>query len=225
MAAEINEDMVERMAEQIAARGEALRRRIEAARTRDVQIVAVTKGHPVEAALAAVRAGFDVLGENYAQELRDKAPLVEGAAWHFVGRLQSNKVRMLAPHVSLWESLDRASVLAEVAKRCPGAEVLIQVDLAGIGGRGGCARAETPSLVEQARELGLKVNGLMGVGSPGPAEDSREGFRWLAQQAGILDLAEVSMGMSADLDVALSEGATMVRVGTALIGPRTPGRL
>lgn len=218
----IDEELVAEMAERIAASGDELRRRISARASRDVQVVAVTKGHPTEAALGAVQAGFDVLGENYAQELRDKAPVVAGATWHFIGGLQTNKVRMLAPHVSLWETLDRPSVIREVAKRVPGAAVLVQVDLAGIQGRGGCGRSEAPGVVEAAVTAGLDVRGLMGVGPPGAPEDAREGFRWLRATADAMELPEVSMGMSADLDVALDEGATMVRVGTALIGERPP---
>jgi hypothetical protein len=246
----VDEALVSALAEQIAGRGEDLRRRIEAHAAGPVQVVAVTKGHPVEVALATVRAGFTVLGENYAQELRDKAPAVaralagavdgaadgavdgavdgaadgaaDGVQWHFIGRLQSNKVRMLAPHVALWESLDRPSVIREVARRAPGAAVLVQVDLAGIEGRGGCARPDAPAMVGLARELGLDVRGLMGVGPPGGPEHAREGFRWLRAEAEALGLLEVSMGMSADLEVALEEGSTMVRVGSALVGPRPP---
>ena len=122
----------------------------------------------------------------------------------------------------MWQSLDRASVIDEVARRCPGGAAMLQVDLAGIEGRGGCARSEVPGLLQHAEEAGLRVLGLMGVGPPGEAENSREGFRWLAREAASLGLAEVSMGMSADLEVAVSEGATMVRVGSDLVGPRPP---
>ncbi|MCP4436838.1 MAG: YggS family pyridoxal phosphate-dependent enzyme [Actinomycetia bacterium] len=218
----VDQDLVDRLAEQIAERGEVLRRRIEAAATADVEVVAVTKGHPAEVAMAARAAGYRSLGENYAQELRDKAPYLDGVDWHFVGRLQSNKVRMIAPVTAVWQSLDRTSVIDEVAKRCPGAAVMIQVDLAGIGGRGGCDRDDAAGLVAHAAEKGLRVRGLMGVGPPGDPEDSREGFAWLAAEAGSLGLADVSMGMSADLEVALSAGATMVRVGSALVGERPP---
>lgn len=223
-------DLVDRLAAEIAERAVGVRARIEAVATGPVRIVAVTKGHPFEVALAARRAGFTDLGENYAQELRAKAAAVadrtvEGGSdvrWHFVGRLQANKVRTIAGVVSLWESLDRPSVIDEVAKRSPGAEVMVQVDLAGQEGRGGCVRSDTPALVERARTAGLNVVGLMGVGPPGDAEDSRESFRWLHGEAGRLGLAEVSMGMSGDLEVAVAEGATIVRVGSALVGPR-PG--
>ncbi len=213
---------VAELAEQISRRAEVLRQRIDALARGPVKVVAVTKGHPAVVAAAAIEAGFTALGENYAQELRDKAPLVSGAEWHFIGRLQSNKVRLIAEDVSVWQSLDRDSAIDAVAKRAPGAEVMIQVDLAGIEGRGGCERAEVPRLVQHAVDAGLSVVGLMGVGPPGDPEDSRQGFRWLAGEAASLELPQVSMGMSADLDVALSEGSTMVRVGSALVGPRPP---
>lgn len=219
-AAQLDAATVGLLAEQIAQRGDALRKRIDAIADGPVEVLAVTKGHPVEVAAAALQAGYPALGENYAQELRDKAPQVAGAEWHFIGRLQSNKVRLISTVVSVWQSLDRASVIDAVAKRCPGTSVMVQVDLAGIEGRGGCARSELPGLVQHAGDAGLSVVGLMGIGPPGEPEDSREGFRWLAAQAGALGLAQVSMGMSADLEVAVSEGATIVRVGSDLVGTR-----
>ncbi len=219
----VDEALVERLTEEIGARRDVLEARIEALATRPVQIVAVTKGHVVEAAIAAVRVGLMDLGENYAQELREKAPLVPGARWHFVGRLQSNKIPMLAPHVVAWDSLDRRSLLNAVARRCPGSRVLLQVDLAGIAGRGGCDRDSVAELVRHGNELGLDVAGLMAVGPPGGPEAAREGFRWLRNEADALGLSEVSMGMSGDLEVAVAEGSTAVRVGTDLFGAR-PGR-
>ncbi len=216
---------VDRLAERIAERGEALRARIEALASGPVRIVAVTKGHPVEVAAAAVAAGFGDLGENYAQELVGKARELEGhpavrPRWHFIGNLQTNKVRSLAPLVDLWQTVDRASLVQELARRSSGARVLVQVDLAGIAGRGGCPRSDTAQLVGLALDAGLDVVGLMAVGPPGPPEDSREGFAWLRREAETLGLPEVSMGMSGDLEVAVAEGATMVRVGSALVGER-----
>lgn len=228
---ERQDERVAVLAEQIVERAGPLRHRIDALARGPVRIVAVTKGHPVDAVLAAAAAGFHDLGENYAQELRAKAEEVgpgraerasSAVSWHFIGRLQSNKVRMLAPHVALWQSLDRSSVIDEVARRAPGADVLVQVDLAGVAGRGGCPRGDAGQLVQQALDAGLHVRGLMGVGPMGEPEDSREGFRWLRREVESLGLAEVSMGMSGDLEVAVQEGATMVRIGTALVGPRPP---
>ena len=218
----------------IAERRDALRRRIAERTDRDVRIVCVTKAHPPEVAAAALAAGFNDLGENYAQELRDKGRAVlrgntaavppgDGAVrWHFIGQLQTNKVRLIADVVDLWQTVDRASLADQVAKRAPGARVLVQLDLAGIVGRGGCDPSEAPALVEHCQELGLEVEGLMGVGVPGEPEDARAGFGLLTRVADDLGLRERSMGMSADLDVAVDEGATIVRVGSALVGPRPP---
>lgn len=214
-----------RLSAEIRARGEVIQQRIDSVEHGGVSVVAITKGHPAEVAFAALAAGYNKLGENYAQELIAKSAAFDEAGvdqpeWHFVGRLQSNKVRRLAGIVDLWQSVDRRSIVTEIAKRAPGARALIQVDLAGLGGRGGCDPEETADLVAFARDLGLRVEGLMGVGPPGPPEGSREPFGWLARTSAELGLSEVSMGMSADLEVAVAEGATMLRVGSALVGER-----
>lgn len=215
------------LVEQIAARGDVIRRRIAENTDRPVRLVCVTKAHGVEVAAAAFAAGFSDLGENYAQELAAKAVSlgadpegIVGPRWHFIGRLQSNKVRTLAHTVELWHTVDRASLATEIARRSPGARVLVQLDLAGLEGRGGVAPSEVSSLVEHCGAHGLVVEGLMGVGVPGPVELSRPGFRLLNSMAEDLGLRERSMGMSADLEVAVSEGATIVRVGSALVGAR-----
>jgi len=212
------------LVEQIAERGEALRRRIAELTDRDVTIVCVTKGHPVAVAAAALRAGFVDLGENYAQELRDKAPAIGLDApvprWHFVGRLQTNKVRLVADIVDLWHSVDRIPLAEQIARRSPGASILVQVDLAGLEGRGGCRPQDVEVLVDRCHAAGLDVRGLMGVGPPGETDDARAGFRLLDRTARELGLRERSMGMSGDFEVAVQEGATIIRVGAALVGPR-----
>lgn len=218
------------LVESIVERGARIRERIAELTDRHVTIVAVTKGHPPEVAAAALAAGFVDLGESYAQELLPKAAalgaappgaaLAAGPRWHFIGRLQSNKVRAIADVVHLWHTVDRASLAAEVAKRAPGARVLVQVDLAGLPGRGGCAPEGVDALVARCQDLGLDVRGLMGVGVPGEPEGARAGFRLLDRLASGSGLDERSIGMSADLEVAVEEGATLVRVGAALVGPR-----
>ena len=187
-----------------------------------VTIVAVTKGFGPEAVAAAVAAGVDDVGESYAQELLAKAGAVAPPRWHFVGRLQANKVRSLAGTVSLWQSVDRPRLVDELARRAPGARVLVQVDVSGEPSKGGCPPAGVPALVERASSAGLEPAGLMAVGPLGPPEDARPGFRAVTALADRLGLPERSMGMSADLEVAVQEGSTMVRVGTALFGPRPP---
>jgi len=184
--------------------------------------VAVTKGFGPEVVAAAVAAGVEDVGESYAQELVAKAAAVTPPRWHFVGRLQANKVRALAGTVELWQSVDRPRLVDELARRVPGAKVLVQVDVTGEPSKGGCPPGDVPALVERAAGAGLDPRGLMAVGPLGPPEEARPGFRALVGLADRLGLAERSIGMSGDLEVAVQEGATMVRVGTALFGPRPP---
>lgn len=212
----------------VAERAAAVRDRIAAAGgdPAAVRLLAVTKGFGPAEVLAALGAGLADVGENYAQELAAKAADEAVARadppprWHFIGVLQRNKVRLVADRVHLWQSVDRLPLGAEIAKRAPGAAVLVQVDLAGLPGRGGCQPGEVPDLVAGLGDLGLDVRGLMAVGPPGPPEDARPGFALVARLADRLGLPERSMGMTGDLEVAVAEGATMVRVGTALFGPR-----
>lgn len=191
-----------------------------------ITLVAVTKGFPASVAVAAATAGMVDLGENYAQELVAKAVEmvdlfpVPPVRWHWIGRLQSNKVRALAPVVHLWQTVDRPALIHEIARRAPGAAVLIQVNVSDEPAKGGCAPSGTAELVAQARDHGLAVRGLMTVGRTGPPADARAGFEDLARLADRLDLQERSMGMSADLEVAVQAGSTMIRVGGALFGPR-----
>jgi PLP dependent protein len=215
-------------AEAVRVRMEELRARLDAVERpwdHRVAVVAVTKGFGSEAIDAAVAGGCDAIGENYAQELLDKREVIERRRpeVHFIGRLQRNKVRQLVGLVDVWCSLDRPSVVDEVAKRAPGAHVLVQVDTTGDPAKGGCAVAEVSDLVDRAIERGLVVRGLMTVGPTGrDSEAARPGF---AQVRGLVDrlgLTECSMGMSADLEVAVQEGSTQVRVGTALFGSRPP---
>ncbi|HLY83863.1 MAG TPA: YggS family pyridoxal phosphate enzyme [Acidimicrobiales bacterium] len=214
-------------AEVVAANLAAVRRRIEAAGGDPgrITVVAVTKGFGPGMVAAAAAAGLAELGENYAQELVAKAASApDGVRWHFLGPVQRNKVAMLAPHVHLWQALDRLVAGEAIAARQPGAAVLVQVDVNQGIGKPGCHPNDTAPLVGRLREAGLDVRGLMAVGPAGDPELARPGFRLLAALAGELGLAELSMGMSEDLEVAVQEGATMVRVGRALFGPR-PGTL
>jgi PLP dependent protein len=174
---------------------------------------------------AAASAGCRAIGENYAQELVVKAPVAAaaGLAVHFIGQLQTNKVRQLAGLVDVWETVDRPRLVAELARRAPGARILVQVDTTGEAGKGGCPVADVPALVAAAGDAGLVVEGLMTVGpTDGGPEAARPGFRTVRRLVDDLGLVTCSMGMSGDLEVAVAEGATEVRVGTALFGPRTP---
>jgi pyridoxal phosphate enzyme (YggS family) len=202
---------------------EAVRTRIRDAGGTDVRIVAVTKGFGPEAIEAAVAAGCRDVGESYAQELVAKLPEVRGPApvVHFVGHLQTNKVKQLAPFVDVWQSIDRlAAVDAVVRYAAPGSAVLVQVNVSGVPEQGGCDPSETPALVEAATEAGLYVTGLMAIGQLGGPAVARPGFRLLRRLVDELGLTECSMGMTDDLEAAVEEGSTMVRVGTAVFGPR-----
>ena len=190
-----------------------------------VTILAVTKGFGPEAIVAAIEAGCTSIGENYAQELvakRDYLARGTGSpAVHFIGQLQTNKVRQLVDLVDVFETVDRLKLAKEIAKRAPGARVLIQVDTAGQSGKGGCPIGELDELVDGVRQLGLDLQGLMTVGpTQGGAEAARPGFRQVRQAVDRLGLTTCSMGMTGDLEVAVLEGTTEIRVGTALFGSR-----
>jgi pyridoxal phosphate enzyme (YggS family) len=203
----------------VAARVAALRERVGAG----VELLAVTKGFGADAVEAAAAAGCTMVGENYAQELLAKADTAArtGVAVHFIGRVQSNKVRPLAPVVSVWESVDRASILAAIARRSPGATVLIQVNATAEAAKAGAPPDDVAGLVGHGREAGLRVDGLMTIGpTDGDAARTRAAFELVARLADRLDLPVRSMGMSADLDAAVAAGSTRVRVGTALFGAR-----
>lgn len=206
---------------QVAENVERVTRRIESAGGVGVRLLPVTKGFGVEAVHAAIAAGLPAIGESYAQELAEKAAAVAvPVEWHFIGRLQRNKVRRIASSVALWQSVDRLRVGQEIARQAPGASVLVQVNVSAEEQKGGCEPGATETLVQALTDLGLDVRGLMAVGRSGGPEAARPGFRQLRALADDLGLPERSMGMTADLDVAVEEGSTMVRVGTALFGPR-----
>ncbi len=190
-----------------------------------VRIVAVTKAFGADAVDAAVAAGLTDVGENYAQELLAKAPQAPPAVdWHFLGVPQRNKVRHLAPYVSLWEAVDRPATLDAIAARQPGGAVLVQVNLTGDTNKGGCRPDDTRDLLRHGRALGLDVQGLMTVGPAGDRAASATCFGALAGLAAAEGVHQLSMGMSDDFDLAVAEGSTMIRVGRGLFGPRPVGR-
>jgi len=208
----------------VAQRLAVVRERIELAGGTDVTVLPVTKTFGIEACFAAFEAGCRNVGENYAQEVVSKVGAVDRPfGVHFIGQLQTNKVRQLAPIISVYESVDRPSLVSELAKRAPGASVLIQVAALAEPGKGGCALADVSALVTVAQEAGLDVRGLMTVGpTTGGPENAREGFRVVRQLMDRLGLRVCSMGMTDDLEVAVQEGSTQVRVGSALFGERPP---
>jgi hypothetical protein len=212
----------------VAERLAVVRDRIERAGARpgSVTVVAVTKGFGPQAVRAAVDAGLADVGENYAQELLAKVPdAPTGVRWHFLGRPQTNKLARLAPHVRLWHGLDSEAHARALGQRQPGGAVLVQVETEAAPARSGARPANVPAVVAAATAAGLEVRGLMAVG-PRRANgtEARRCFREVARLAAALQLRELSMGMSADFDLAVAEGATIVRLGTVLFGPR-PGAL
>jgi len=235
----IDIELVEQLSAALGPRLAAVQERMRQAGGDNVTLLPVSKAHPVEAIVAARRHGLDSFGENYAQELAMKhstlaamadvsdAPVIgdERAEstkprFHFVGQLQRNKVRHIAGAVELWQSVDRIRVADEIAKRAPGARVLAQVNLADDPAKAGCNFDELAPLVERMHELGLRVEGLMGVGAAADELATAQGFQRLRSQVDVLGLTVCSMGMTADLEVAIREGSTLVRVGTAIFGPR-----
>ncbi len=223
----------------LAAVRRALNEAREAAQVRrEVTLVAVSKRHSSESIRAAYACGQRDFGESYAQELRDKAAQLADLPdlrWHYVGALQRNKVRLLSG-VGLVHTIDRVATARALVKRL-GAEaggdggppaVLVQVNF-DEPQKAGVVRAELDPLMEQLAALeGLRLRGLMTIPPQGTPSESRVYFRELASLAASLrerhslgdEFSHLSMGMSGDFREAIAEGATMVRVGTAIFGPR-----
>lgn len=214
---------------EITARLEEVQRRIVAAAPegRKVTIVAVTKRFDASVIADAQAVGLRDFGENYAQELLQKASHIDlgppgesPERWHFIGQLQRNKIKKLAPYVSVWHTIDRPSLLTELSRRVPAAQIFIQVNTTGEPQKAGCDPEEAEALVGQARDYQLEVLGLMTMG-PSSGADPRPAFAQLRQLGERCETTQLSMGMSGDYDVAVAEGATVVRIGTALFGPRS----
>jgi pyridoxal phosphate enzyme (YggS family) len=193
-----------------------------------VRLVAVSKTQPPEAIREAYAAGQRDFGENYAQEWRAKADALADLpdlVWHFVGGLQTNKAKMLAPRAAWIHTVDRLELARELAKRYAArgavARVLLEVNVAREPQKSGCAPEEAPRLAEAVAGLaGLDLRGLMCI--PPTEGDPRRWFTELRELGARLGLAELSMGMSGDWREAIAEGATLVRIGTAIFGARPP---
>ena len=188
----------------------------------EIALVAVSKEVAADAVAAALEAGQRDFGENRAQELAAKADELARRqltpTWHFIGRLQRNKIKAIAPRVALWHSVDRSDVGSTIARHAPGARVLAQVNVAGEEQKGGCRPEDLPALVDALGELGLAVDGLMTV--PPLLGDPRPYFSAVRELATRLGLPMLSMGMSGDFEAAIAEGSTLVRVGRAVFGSR-----
>lgn len=198
----------------------------------EVSLIAVSKGFPVGAIERAILTGHCEFGENRVQELSGKhAELGERVAWHFVGRLQRNKVRQVIETGAVIHSVDRPELAAEINRRAvKPVRILLEVNVTGEPQKGGVEPEELARLVDSALEMpNLRVIGLMTMApKAGNSELARPYFRELARlrdqlaQGYSAMIHHLSMGMSQDYRVAVEEGATMVRVGEAIFGPRTP---
>ena len=192
----------------------------------EVLLVGVSKSVDVERIRRALAAGLPALGENRVQEAREKiAALGRPVPWHMVGHLQTNKARDAVLLFDVIHSVDRLELARELHRRAAAdraAEVLVQVNLSGEPTKGGFAPGELKGALEALAELpGLRVRGLMTIPPPVErAEEAREWFRRLRELRDEAGLEHLSMGMSDDFEVAVEEGATIVRVGTAIFGPR-----
>ena len=207
------------------------RRQLAAGLDHPVRIVAVTKSHGPEAVEAAARAGLRIVGENRVQEALAKQERSRAdVEWHLIGTLQRNKARHAAGRFALIHSVDRADLAVELARRAPdgaGQRVLLQVNCSGEPQKGGVEPAELDRLLDAVADLpALRVEGLMTMAAFDADEaGQRRTFGMLrelrdrAEGAGHR-LPELSMGMSQDYEPAVSEGATMVRLGTVLFGER-----
>jgi pyridoxal phosphate enzyme (YggS family) len=201
----------------------------------EVRLVAVSKTQPLSRVVEARDAGIKVFGENYVQEAEAKIPFLPGAEWHLIGKLQRNKAGKAVSLFSWIETVDSARLLAEISRRAEGAgkvvPVLVEVSLAEEPGKAGIPPEGLPEILEAAAGLsGIRLKGLMAV--PPPAEDPEESRPRFARLRELLEelarrggpgagMTELSMGMSGDFEVAVEEGATIVRVGTAIFGSRS----
>jgi len=202
----------------------------------EVTLLAVAKTFPAGAVREAIEAGVTDIGENYVQELLAKRGVLPGAAvrWHFIGHLQSNKVRQIAPWIHMIHAVDSAALAIEIDRRASKEgrviECLIEVNTTGERTKFGAAPAQVAPLVRSLSSCdSISLAGLMTIGPflPDP-EGSRPMFRRLRQlrdeiaalgQANV-SMRHLSMGMTGDFEVAIDEGATLIRIGTAIFGPR-----
>ena len=223
----------------IATNLQAVRTRIAAAASaagrtpESITLLAVSKTKPLADVLAAAAAGQTAFGENYVQEGCEKAAATvdRSLEWHFIGPLQSNKTRLVAEHFAWVHSVDRLKIAERLSAQrptdLPPLQVCVQVNVSGEASKSGCTPAEALALCQAVAALPqLRLRGLMAI--PEPADDAaaqRAPLRQLRElyesiRAAGLPLDTLSMGMTHDLEAAIAEGATIVRVGTAIFGER-----
>jgi PLP dependent protein len=197
-------------------------------RTRDeITLVAVTKKFSAAVICEAYSGGLRVFGENYVQEFAEKRPALSGltqAQFHLIGHLQSNKARQATDLFHTIETVDSEKLARRLNESGQTLEVMIEVKLSPEGTKAGAAPEELPGLIEKIRACpNLRLTGLMTMPPwNSDPETTRPFFRGLAELARVHQLPKLSMGMSHDFEAAIEEGATHIRVGTALFGPRPP---
>ncbi|HEX9163458.1 MAG TPA: YggS family pyridoxal phosphate-dependent enzyme [Thermoanaerobaculia bacterium] len=198
-----------------------------AGRKRDeVTLVAVTKTFPAEAVSAAIAAGATDIGENRVQEARDKRPVATGSArWHLIGHLQSNKAKDAARLFEVIQTIDSVSLAEKVARAAEAAgkrlEVLLEVNIGREPQKSGADPGELETIARDVRKIGaLSLTGLMTIPPVGDETAARAYFREMRDLRDSLGLKHLSMGMTDDFEIAIEEGATIVRVGRAIFGSR-----
>lgn len=196
---------------------------IDAKAQNPVTLIGVTKGFTHEEVNIASELGIKNFGENYAQELLTKNPLVDPEiSWHYIGQLQSNKIRKISHLVDVWHSVTSLKLAREIHKRNDQAQILLQVSLMGPSNSKGFEVKQLPQLISDLRDMNIDVSGLMTMGVPGDMVATRVAFKKLRKLADTFELPECSMGMSDDFEIALESGASMIRVGSAIFGNRKP---
>ena len=209
--------------EKIQDRLEEINEIVAAKAQNQVNLIAVTKGFTHEEVNVATELGIKNFGENYAQELLAKNPLVNAEiSWHYIGQLQSNKVRKVSHLVDVWHSVTSLKLAREIHNRNDQAKILLQVSVLGPSNSKGFEVEELPDLIFQLRDENIDVSGLMTMGVPGDMVATRFVFERLRKLADTFELSECSMGMSDDFEIALESGSSMIRIGSAIFGNRRP---
>ena len=213
----------ETYSEEIKERLEEINKIIDAKAQNPVTLIGVTKGFTHEEVNIASKLGIKNFGENYAQELLTKNPLVDPEiSWHYIGQLQSNKIRKISHLVDVWHSVTSLKLAKEIHKRNDQAQILLQVSLMGPSNSKGFQVEQLPQLISELRDMNIDISGLMTMGVPGDMVATRVVFKELRKLADTFELPECSMGMSDDFEIALESGASMIRVGSAIFGNRRP---
>ncbi len=218
------DDNLQAVRQRIVAAARAARRN-----PAEVTLLAVSKSHPAARIAEAQAAGQSAFGENYVQEALEKMDAVPGLTWHLVGPLQSNKTRIVAERFQWVHTLDREKTARRLSEQRPATasplNVLVQVNVSREASKSGISLEETPNLLKTISSLpGLRLRGLMAIPEPGAQRarfhEVRNLFENLKSE---FNLDTLSMGMSDDLETAIAEGSTMVRIGTAIFGQREQG--